>query len=68
MSKGTLSKIVEKEPKKAVGPKIHLSKYFNEESEISDFFQPMLRMVFGSVMHTRKEWKSLIEKELSRKY
>ena len=67
MSKETLTKAV-RESKKAVDPKIHLSKYFNEGSEISDFFRPMLKVVFGSVMHTRKEWKSLIEKELSRKY
>ena len=68
MSKGTLSKMVEKEPKKAVGPRIHFSKYINSGVEIKDMFVPMLRMVFGSQMHSRKEWEKLIEKELKREY
>jgi len=59
MSKGTL---------KTTGTKIHLAKYFNEDTETSGFFRPMLKVVLGSGLHTRKEWKRLIEKELSRKY
>ena len=53
--------------KKVTEPKIHFSKYINnDEVEIKDIFIPMLKVVFGSELNTAKNWKKKVEKELHR--
>ena len=53
--------------KKTKEPKIHFSKYINnDEVRIKDIFIPMLRVMFGSELNTAKNWKKKVEEELHR--
>jgi len=46
--------------------RIHFQKYLVDNKDIKDIFIPMLKIAFGSEMHTAKKWKKKIEEELHR--
>ena len=47
--------------------RIHFQKYLASNSEdIKDIFIPMLKVVFGSEMHSARIWKKMVERELHR--
>ena len=59
---------LDKEVKKKIQPKIHITKYFNISSYIkTDNIKVFLKARFGNAMFTKVEWKSKIDAELKKR-